>query len=835
MKRRWYRGVAEPANRDVRAPGVTSRAIGNLARHSGIALLVLVLWGLSAALWFGLGIYRPTPPLEPILPWWAFVALFALTPALLVQFQLREQSRAITLTQLPVVLGLFLLPAAQLVWAWVGGMALFLAYRRLTPVKAALNVTALFFEAVVVTSVFGMLAPESSTSLPHFWPAAFVASLVGDLVSSAVTSTAIALTQRRPRVQEILRPLGFALGANVVVTSLALVAVMALDEERGSLFLVLGIVLLVSWGCRAYARQLQRGADLHRLAEISSGLAPLAARKEDLQPVMEQAAELLVAGQVELTLHGKAPDEASLRLVRHADGSLQINQVDAPGAVAVTSGRAAVLTGNLDRIAVPLKVNGEVAGVLAVRDRLGSVRPFNGDDVRLLEMLASRVGAALEQGSLLEKLTSQADFDKLTRLMSLAELTRRSDELLLRDTPAVVVLLDVVRLQDVNDSLGHAAGDTVLTVVADRLTEVLPATALLARTGGDEFGVLLPLDDPAGPEPRVLVESLVGRVNQLIEVAGVTVDLRVRAGFAVSPADGHSAPALLRRAEIALATTHRNSATVAGYQPHLEARSARRLRLGTDLRRAIDTDDFDIAFQPLIRARDSRVVGAEALVRWRHPDLGAIQPNELVPLAEANGLIGPLTDHVLERSIAQSRAWQQAGMPSRVSVNLSARSVHELSLPSRVLDLLAKHRVLPEMLTLEITETVMMDEPERALGVLERLSSMGVRLSVDDFGTGYSSLAYLRNLPIHEVKLDRAFLSDFDDSHDDMLLRAIVDLAHGMGFEVVAEGVESPAIVPALVALGVDLVQGHSLGAPMPPGAWPAWLAERGNEQAPVR
>ncbi len=814
-------------------PGVTRTVHGGLAGQRAIAGLVLLLLGLSAAVWFGLNTYRPTPPLDQILPWWAFVGLFALTPAMLVHFQLREQSRAITLTQLPVVLGLFLLPAAQLVGAWVGGMALFLAYRRLTPVKAALNVAALLFEAVVVISVFGMLAPASTSSLPHFWPAAFVASLVGDLVSSAATTTAIALTQRRPRIQEILRPLGFALAANVVVTSLALVAVMAVYEERGSLFLVLAIALLVSWGFRAYARQLQKGADLHRLAEISSGLAPLAARKEDLQPVMEQAAELLVAGQVELTLNGEAPDEASLRLIRRADGSLEIDQVDAPGAVAVMSGRAAVLTGNLDRIAVPLKVNGEVAGVLAVRDRLGSVRPFNGDDVRLLEMLASRVGAALEQGSLLEQLTNQADYDKLTRLMTLAEITRRSDELLLRGTPAVVVLLDVVRLQDVNDSLGHAAGDTVLTVVADRLTEVLPDTALLARTGGDEFGILLPLDDPA-PEPRPLVESLVGQVNQLIEVAGVTVDLRVRAGFAVSPADGHSAPTLLRRAEIALATTHRNSVTVAGYQPHLEVRSARRLRLGTDLRRAIDTDDFDIAFQPLIRTRDSRVVGAEALVRWRHPDLGAIQPNELVPLAEANGLMGPLTDHVLERSIAQSRTWQQAGMPSRVSVNVSARSVHELSLPSRVLDLLAKHRVLPEMLTLEITETVMMDEPERAIVVLERLSSLGVRLSVDDFGTGYSSLAYLRNLPIHEVKLDRAFLANFDASQDDMLLRAIVDLAHAMSFEVVAEGVENPAILPALVALGVDLVQGHSLGAPMPPGAWPAWLAARGGEQAPV-
>ncbi len=802
------------------------RWLRRLPASAAVWLLIGTVTGLSTLLWLTVGEDLGPGPLQAEHPlhWWLLAPVFTLTISFLVHFQTRGESRSIALCQLPLVLGLYFCTPVGLVLARVlGPLPFLIGVRRQSPVKLGLNLAVFGLEATVAVSVFHATWPGSGHPSTFAWVATLLAVLAADVGSFVAVAVAIALTERRFAVRETVRPLTFAVGTSVLNTCLALLAVAALSQDPTSSLLIALVAALVVLGFRAYANLLERDAGLGQLVRFQETLTPLTFRGDDLYPALEHTRRLLMAEQVELTLTDGSGDGATQLLLR-ADGFRERRHLRPAIGSDHAAGDVAVVSGPLEQIVVPLQVGGRTIGSLAVRHRQGDIRAFNGSDVKLLETLASLVSAALEKGTLLERLQEAATRDSLTGLLSLGEACRLTDERLVRSTPLTVVLIDITRLQDVNDSLGHAAGDAVLRVVADRLCLAVPDGALVARTGGDEFATVLP--GPASPEAASATAVRISHsVGQLMEVAGVTVDVRLRIGISQSPPDGHDAGTLLRRAELALASTRRSSATIARYQPEMERQSARRLRLGSDLRPALEGRDLAVMFQPLVRTSDGIVVGAEALVRWDHPVYGPVDPTELIPLAERCGQIDALTNMVLDRSLQQAAAWAASGHPLRVSVNLSARCLQDLSLPSRVLDRLAAHRVLPERLTLEITESIVAEEPARALGVLAQLRAIGVRLSIDDFGTGYSSLAYLTSFPVQEVKLDRSFITVMERNGDPTLVRAIVALAHGLGLEVVAEGVEDCSVLDRLTGLGVDLVQGYYLGHPRLAADWDAWPA----------
>ena len=378
-----------------------------------------------------------------------------------------------------------------------------------------------------------------------------------------------------------------------------------------------------------------------------------------------------------------------------------------------------------------------------------------------------------------------------------------------------LVLLDLDRFRDVNDTLGHSHGDALIRETAARLRNHVGPNGTVARLGGDEFAVLLP-DVGDGPAALVAAEALRGALRAPVEVDGVSLVVEASAGLSMHPADAADASAMLQHADVAMYVAKRSHRGVALYDRADDEHSPDRLRLLTDLARAIESDELLLHYQPKC-GMDGSVHGMEALVRWQHPTRGLLPPAEFIPAAERTGLIHPLTDVVLDTAVAQARLWYDEGTPTPVAVNVSTRTLLDAGFADRVLAHLSAHRTPPELLGLEITETTIMEDPERALAVLTRLAAAGVRLSIDDFGTGYSSLAYLKALPVHELKIDRSFVAGMTNSERDrVIVDSTVALGRRLGLDVVAEGVEDEPTRAALAGLGCELAQGYLFSRPVP-------------------
>jgi diguanylate cyclase (GGDEF)-like protein len=381
---------------------------------------------------------------------------------------------------------------------------------------------------------------------------------------------------------------------------------------------------------------------------------------------------------------------------------------------------------------------------------------------------------------------------------------------------AAMLIIDLDRFKEVNDTLGHAKGDQLLCDVGARLVETLRDADTVARFGGDEFAVLIPRIEDAGQAAEV-AHRIAEAMQEPFLLGGVAIQVDMSIGIALSPPDGEDADTLIQRADIAMYEAKRGSAGHAFYTAERDPYSARRLAMVAELRAAIDDRALEVHYQPKVDLETREVTGVEALVRWSHPELGAIAPNEFVPLAEQTGLIKPLTVAVLEAALMQAARWRDDGMPLPVSVNLSARSLLDVALPGEVAGLLEHFGVDASLLALEITESSIMTDPVRALEVLTSLDAMGVRLSIDDFGTGYSSLAYLKRLPVDELKIDRGFVTTMtEDRADAFIVRCAVDLGRNLGLRIVAEGVEDAETVEALCALGCTEAQGYYFSRPAP-------------------
>ncbi|MEO8517620.1 MAG: EAL domain-containing protein [Dermatophilaceae bacterium] len=397
-----------------------------------------------------------------------------------------------------------------------------------------------------------------------------------------------------------------------------------------------------------------------------------------------------------------------------------------------------------------------------------------------------------------------------------------------RDGTSVgLLLLDLDRFKEVNDTFGHDYGDALLRQIGPRLAGVLGGVGTVARLGGDEFAVLLPglrgvnqATDVAG--------ALLSALAIPFPVEGIDVDVEASVGVVISGEHGQDATTLMQRADIAMYVAKTQHLAVFVYDASIDGHSASKLALVGDLRRALDSGELLLHYQPKVSLTSGEVLGVEALVRWQHPERGLVFPDEFIPLAENTGLMNRLTKYVLNAALAQARTWIDAGRPLSIAVNLSARDLHEERFAEVVAELLARHEVPAHLLELEVTETAIMTDPPRARAMLERLSALGIRLSLDDFGAGYTSLSQLTSLPIDEIKIDRSFVMTMaEDPSNALIVRSLVDLGHSLGLTLVAEGVETEGVLQVLAALGCDVAQGYHLSRAIPVAALDTWCADR--------
>jgi diguanylate cyclase (GGDEF)-like protein/PAS domain S-box-containing protein len=427
-------------------------------------------------------------------------------------------------------------------------------------------------------------------------------------------------------------------------------------------------------------------------------------------------------------------------------------------------------------------------------------------------------------------LRHQAMHDGLTdlpnRTLLFERLERALEEARGESFLVALLLMDLDRFKEVNDTFGHHFGDVLLKQVAFRIRNQLSPDDTVARLGGDEFAIVLP-HAPDANAVAATARRILNALEQPFVVEEQVLEVGASIGIALHPRHGSDARSLMRCADVAMYSAKQGNSGYSFHSREHESRSPDQLALVVEMRSAIEQRQFELYYQPKLHLRSGLMTRAEVLVRWNHPRRGLLLPPQFIPLAERTGIIRSMTDWILDRALEQCRAWQDAGAPVHLAVNISAKSLQDQALPVKVQAALDRWRVDPRFLKIEITESSIMADPAHALAIMSMLQSMGVRLSVDDFGTGYSSLTHLRQLPIDEIKIDKSFVSGMTESEADAsIVRTVIDLARNLGKQVCAEGVETEAQWNRLVEMECDLAQGYFISRPLTADGLSQWLTD---------
>lgn len=775
--------------------------------------------------------------------WWVFL-VFVVGQAYPLQFEIRHQTFHVVLETVPLVIGLVFLPPLELVLLRTGSMLLVkLVIHAQPPVKWFFNTVTCAICTVAAVEAFRGAVPAGSGLHPSSWPAMFAAVVASEVVAGILVAAVMSMTGARAELTRVVRTISLGAAVSVIMTFLAIFTAAAIDYDTSTAWAISVFVVLALAGSQTYHRVAERAAALDRLYVVARELGPLATEPSDLAPALAQLREITRAARLELAVDDSSSDEfvTVVSVAVAPDGRDHTTVDQQPMKVAgpemsrrraelvsrlVPTGRSRSRRGLEERVSSRVHTADREIGVLTAVRTAGSTS-FERSDVRLLDAAAGQLAAALEKGRLIDSLRKAATLDTLTGLANLDSLRTFLDTSLEGSAGGVLALVNLDRFHEVNDMLGHDAGDAVLAEVARRLESSPTQGSLVARVGGDQFAIAIP--GAAGSEvARLAAMAVKSRVDGSIRLSEVSADVRVTIGIARAPDHGSDAATLLRRAEMAMAAAKGGTSGIGEWEPEYERDGSRRLHLLTGLRAALSDGSLRVEYQPKLRLGNGDVTGFEALVRWTHPELGPISPAEFVPIAEATGLISALTSTVLRQALTTCRAWHDAGKPVGIAVNVSARSLDDSVLVGQVAAMLTASGLEPRWLTLEITESSVMEDHARSLEVLRDLRMLGVRLSIDDFGTGYSSLHQLRGLPVHEVKIDRSFVISVDsDEADRAVIRAVVELCESLGLATVAEGVEKASQAFALESLGVRQVQGYFHGRPMPAAEAMEWLASR--------
>jgi diguanylate cyclase (GGDEF)-like protein len=764
--------------------------------------------------------------------------------------EMRRQGFSLSLSEAPLVVGLALVAPPVLLISRLAASVCLDIYRissgRTAAVKAAFNLALAAAETGIAVRVSQALS-DVPPDRPQGWLAAYGGILTADLASAVFVTVAVSATQGFPTRREFANLIPRLLVGGVLTISLGLVAATAIRLEPLSAIVlsVVGVLVLVTY--RSYAGLSQRHATLGEVHAFAQRVVGAPGSKELLALLLTDSARLVAAETATVWLTEPPPGMPRGLRLRHegdleeldalpTDGVRRKVLVDGASVVLARGSNPSWLAAQGVREALLVALPGgsdHPLGLLELDDRLVDMSTFSEEDARAAEALAAHVAIALHNDWLRELSVHDATHDRLTGLPNRSLLAARLSESV--DPGAAVLLVDLDRFQEVNDSLGHASGDSVLRQVAQRLIRVVPDGGTVARLGNDEFAVLLPGNglDEAMTTARALRTALL----EPVLVEGLGVDVSGAVGIAVAPEHGQDPEMLLRRAEAALRKAKAAEPPVQAWSTAMEPSDPRRLARVGELRKALESNELEVHYQPKVRLPGGEVLGVEALVRWQHPEDGLLPSDEFLPMAERTGLVVPMTRVVLRMALQQCRRWLDGGRRVPVAVNLSVRGLLDPDLIPTIRGLLATYRLPPDMLSLEITESSVMADVPRTLPVLKELADSGLSLSVDDFGTGYSSLAYLRQLPVSEVKIDKSFVRDMGTEESDAaIVSTIIGLARQLGLSVVAEGVEDEGSRDRLVEMGCDVAQGYLFSRPLPPDRLDAWFTARdGTGRSRVR
>jgi diguanylate cyclase (GGDEF)-like protein len=820
-----------------------SRPRATVRRSENVAWLITAPLAAVAVIFMTPAVAHHRPVLASLPLTLLFFGLFLLAEATNLSVEVRRHALQIALTEIPLVVALFYLAPLPLLAIRIAAAAVVQGRRRSSPAKLAFNVANIAAGTAAACLIF-YSGPQHHDTSPLSWLVIFAA--VGAAVVSTVAAVigVITLIQGGMSTRRVLRTATPSLVVGLINTTVGLVVLLAVERSPWAAVLIAGVAVALVMVYRTYAQFLRQHKSLTEIYDLTRVIAETRNDGTLADVLLGRVRELLQAESAtlwlpeqprypETMLSARVDDQGLIDLSLTPEG-LRRRAVDTGLTVAAgpkigdDDARALVRQAGIkDAIVVPMRSGSAVIGSLEVAGRLGDRSTFGMDDIRLLETVAAHTTVAVENARLVDRLRFDAHHDALTGLPNRRRMLAALEEAVKVRAPGEVVAViqfDVAGLRDVNESLGHAAGDKLLAEVARRLRSQAPPAALVARVGGDEF--VLTLRMPGLDEAAALAGELRRALQDPMELGSLELDVDTAVGVAVHPDHGSDPAALMQRADVATHVAKSTSTAVQTFNLGLESRSARRLGLAGDLRRALDNNELQVVFQPKVTLGSRQLVGVECLARWEHSAHGSVAPEDFVAVAEHTGQLTRLNEFVLSEGLRRCREWADASRPLNVAVNLSSRTLMDSDFPDRVQTLLDEYGVTPGQLTLEITEAGVTSERDRPLPTLRRLHELGIRLAVDDFGTGFSSLAHLRRLPVDEVKIDRSFVQGMaTDPGDLAIVRAVVDLSRHFGLTVVAEGVESELTLTLLEEIGCDIGQGFLFSRPLSYDRLEAWFA----------
>ncbi|HEX6024830.1 MAG TPA: EAL domain-containing protein [Solirubrobacter sp.] len=814
--------------------------------RAAIVLYSAALAVLAGALFFTT-VHDESPLADPHLPWWAIAVGWAVGEACVVHLHFRRSAHSFSLADFPFVFGLaFASGDGFLAGALLGAGAAY-AFRRLPLIKLAFNLAQLAVVVCVAIVITRAIAEPDAMVEPQTWFALYVATLAAGALSIVFIAGVIAIAEgamTRAMVRQMFTmDLVFtAANASVAIAAAVLVA----TDARAALLLVIPAAIVFGV-YRAYLSERQQHEKLEFLYEANRALTRSPEVAEAIEGVLARSLEAFRAEIAEVILFsadGKAlrstygpGDERVTMVEADADAAQELAALvdaDTP-VVALTPPLPAHLERRDVRNAMVAMMPGEsrLIGVVMLANRFGLERGFSVEDQRLLEVLANNASVALQYDrleqavtklhALQEQLHHQAYHDPLTELPNrLLFMERLRADLATGKGTLGALFIDVDDFKIVNDTLGHGVGDALLVAVAGRLRHSVRPQDVVARLGGDEFAVLLPgLHDPV-TELGAVAQRVLRSFETPVHADDELVPVHLSIGITDSRRTG-DADELIREADLAMyQAKSAGKGRYAFYDPAMAAAMLRRHDLKEELGRAIERGEIVVEYQPIVDLDTGQVSAAEALARWEHPVRGRIGPGEFIPLAEEAGLIGAIGRYVLEETCRQARRWEAVAPgdpPLRLHVNVSAAELRDPNLIAGMKALLDQTGVPPDSLTLEITETELLDDASAGASRLGELRALGIRIALDDFGTGYSSLSYLHSLPLDSLKIAKPFVDGLGgDGRDASFIGVIVELARKLGLDVIAEGIETPAQLSALRDLEVELGQGFLVGRPAAAG-----------------
>ncbi|MEU9827683.1 putative bifunctional diguanylate cyclase/phosphodiesterase [Micromonospora chersina] len=737
--------------------------------------------------------------------------LVAVAATVNVRIRIRATTHGISWTDAATVIGLAVAPVPWVIVATGLGVAIARTINRLPPIKLAFGIAKEMTLAAVgglVLLAAGWTWPWSG-SIGRSLPALVLAYLTVVVLDELLMFPVLAFATGTPILNRFRQQLDLRLASVLARFSVVLSTLLILRINPTFLVVVPPLVLSLHLANSSRVRSRAEREAWQRLARTTDALS-VVDLDQVLTTAVTQATELFSADEVDIELREEG------RLVRGAGGVITLRgPAGTPSAI-----EGSVLTTRLEG-------HDQTADIGVLRLRFAGPVELSEREQYTLRTFASALCTAVRNAQAYAELARIADehayaatHDALTGLSNRRHLLDEGTEQLTNrhaDGVTALVLIDLNHFKEVNDTLGHGAGDRVLTQVADRLRAAARPDDVVARLGGDEFAVLLRgLPAPAIAAHRA--EALLAALHEPLDLDGMRISVEASGGIAVAPASG-GMPELLRRADVAMYQAKRAGQRIATYAPTRDTADLGRLTLGGELPRAVADHEFTVNFQPIVDLGSGEVIGAEALARWHHPTHGMIDPLRFLEAVERSGLLPAFAEAILDQALIAAGSWRDAGFDLPVSVNVSPRSLLDARFPGAVLARLRAHDLPPDRLVLELTETLTLSQLDVVDRVLSRLRDSGVRLALDDFGTGYSSLSLLSRIPVHELKIDRSFVTAMESTAEAAaVIRSTLDLGRSLDLTVVAEGVESEPQRRALWELGCAAGQGHLFARPLPSG-----------------